>query len=351
MSSAPARRRPKGPLHPPYRGAPTSGISMSGPQARHGSGALPSSPTEGTDLGLGFLSQQPVTPSRKRNWTPSIQSVSEPYAGQSGWSSSHAPSSSSFGAVAGGVADDPVYAQHAARGYDRDTLTSSFESSSRAWETLNRAQEASQAAQARERQQTLAIASHVQEEPATKKRKGVAGTIVEGAVNTALYAGAAAITAYSLWSSWGRRPSMTEQASAQGQAVSPPTPSKTTLPGGLPDYFPPPPYAEAPISPSASSVGSSIAPNARRAQNVYISRRRRRPVFQSYRNVTVARQMEDGLQTPSTSATSITAPSDIMEAGSSDMDADDDDDEFSRLNKHVSNLHNSAKRHHGGRIK
>ncbi|EPQ31490.1 uncharacterized protein PFL1_00825 [Pseudozyma flocculosa PF-1] len=120
------------------------------------------------------------------------------------------------------------------------------------------------------------------EGPPSKRRRGLAGTIVDTALNAALYTGAAALTAYSLWSTWGKR--------ADGEAEEPDggpvLPSHKTLPekhlppGGLDE--PPPPY---PVYDLAAGPSTPKSPANARKQRVFVSaqRNRRRPTFQSHR--------------------------------------------------------------------
>lgn len=136
-----------------------------------------------------------------------------------------------------------------------------------------------------------------QQQPAAKRRRGLAGTIVDGALSGLLYGGAAALTAYSLWSTWGAKPSK----------ESTPTPESEMLGGdkdkdddALPSssssvmhQAPPPPY-EGPSNPPQSAFVVTASPAAARTprrsaatRNVYVSgnrNRRRRPVFHSSRS-------------------------------------------------------------------
>lgn len=54
-----------------------------------------------------------------------------------------------------------------------------------------------------------------------KKRRGLTGAIVEGALSAAIATGAAAITAYSLWSSWGNRGQPAEEGQQQVEGSQP----------------------------------------------------------------------------------------------------------------------------------
>jgi hypothetical protein len=225
-----------------------------------------------------------------------------------------------------------------------------------AWETLTRAQatQAAAAAQARERQTRArqleaggaladGDAQGLEDEaagPATKRRRGVAGAIVSGALNTALYAGAAvssihayldraslilpqAITAYSLWSSWGRQP-----AREAGEDEKSP-------PGALRSDASTAP----PLSPSASSSASS-APTRSSSTHVYLSRTRRRPAFPSSRS---ARSITRPLPPSWPSAESLTASSsapvtpalETAPEHGMEEDEDDEDDELSRMSKRM----------------
>ncbi|KAN0061294.1 hypothetical protein ACQY0O_006140 [Thecaphora frezii] len=119
------------------------------------------------------------------------------------------------------------------------------------------------------------------EGPPSKRRRGFAGTIVDTALNAALYTGAAALTAYSLWSAWGRRADQ-EQEPDGGPVVSAHKTSheEQMPPGSLEE--PPPPYIDHDL---AAGPSVSKSPSQVRKQRVFVSaqRNRRRPTFQSHR--------------------------------------------------------------------
>lgn len=79
-----------------------------------------------------------------------------------------------------------------------------------------------------------------------KKRKGIGGAIIETALSAAIGAGAAAITAYSLWSSWGNRPATNQQEQdqqnqSQNQNQQPQASGSGNEKSSLEEQ-PPPPY-------------------------------------------------------------------------------------------------------------
>jgi hypothetical protein len=114
--------------------------------------------------------------------------------------------------------------------------------------------------------------------PPVKKRRGVASTIVDGALSAALYTGAAALTAYSLWSSWGRKDETAEEpTNAQNQPGL--TENREKLPPGALEE-PPPPYT---VAGSSKGPGESPMKNGRPV-HVFVSSRRRRPVFATHRS-------------------------------------------------------------------
>ncbi|CAO1615355.1 unnamed protein product [Parajaminaea phylloscopi] len=151
------------------------------------------------------------------------------------------------------------------------------------------------------------------EGPATKRRRGVAGAIIEGAINGLMYGGAAALTAYSLWSSWGRKDVGTDlgdQSPAPGTATG--EPDRTTSQPQTGEEAPPPyERQQQPLNgrhsmipggfgispplhkgthmegnsarPSPSAFVGKTTPSKQRRQHVYVSNRRRRPLFESAR--------------------------------------------------------------------
>lgn len=118
-----------------------------------------------------------------------------------------------------------------------------------------------------------------------KRRRGLAGAIVDTALNAALYTGAAALTAYSLWSSWGHSADKEDQShhpedgpqADMGHVISPNKRSEASsgtkaLPGALDE--PPPPYYENHVSTSTQQQAFTPQPNAARMRKVFVSSRR-----------------------------------------------------------------------------
>lgn len=166
------------------------------------------------------------------------------------------------------------------------------ESSSAAFARLARAQRRQQ------ERQRFAQASAIEsdagaEEPPSKRRRGVTGALVDGALNAALYTGAAALTAYSLWSSWGRKGKDEDEGYDEEHAHH--LSARERLPPGALEE-PPPPYLANDVSRFAhGSAAGTCTPKARatntptvsrssRPVHVFISSRRRRPVFASHRS-------------------------------------------------------------------
>lgn len=184
-----------------------------------------------------------------------------------------------------------------------------------------------------------------QQQPPAKRRRGIAGTIVNGALNGLMYGGAAALTAYSLWSSWGARPSheSTPETDEGGQQRLD-SPEKK-MPEAQEEQPPPPPYAPSPSFSAASPTSTSFNRTPRR-RNVYVSgnrNRRRRPAFQSARtnsNRSLApeeRGPNDGLD----SADSVVAADPQTSqppAGDTEGDSDEDDETYLRFQQQMATL-------------
>ncbi|CDW99278.1 hypothetical protein [Sporisorium scitamineum] len=136
----------------------------------------------------------------------------------------------------------------------------------------------------------------VKNDPPRKRRRGLAGAIVDTALNAALYTGAAALTAYSLWTSWGQSGDNESQRhhpdagpeADMGHVISQnerPTNNNAKVlkvpPGGLEE--PPPPYYEDQSTPlKQPQQPSTPQSNSVRMRKVFVSsqRNRRRPTFQ-----------------------------------------------------------------------
>lgn len=169
--------------------------------------------------------------------------------------------------------------------------------------------------------------------PPVKKRRGVASTIVDGALNAALYTGAAALTAYSLWSSWGRKEENGEEASNAHDSIGASDSREKLPPGALEE--PPPPYTLA-----GSSKGTSQSPMKNgRPVHVFVSSRRRRPVFATHRSSksTPRRRMSALNDLSQQSPSAISNDTSHQQQGGEDQD-EDDDEMFKRFQSKMSNL-------------
>ena len=225
--------------------------------------------------------------SRKRSWVPSLQSPTASSHSDTPPQQSHGPFSLATSLTSRAVASRPIHPPRGefAREEDRDMQQKSYPNSTM---RLNHVQ---QLEMQRQRiasgdygvadSQQQGQASEQGDEPPSKRRRGMAGAIVETALNATLMAGAAAITAYSLWSSWGRKE---DNPNAAGQQQQQPTEAMSDpdalMPGGIaPDSEPPPPYhvdpsLKSPLSPARSQ--SSAGTPRRRGRHVFISQSRRR---------------------------------------------------------------------------
>ncbi|PWN35648.1 uncharacterized protein FA14DRAFT_160704 [Meira miltonrushii] len=167
--------------------------------------------------------------------------------------------------------------------------------------------------------------------PPVKKRRGVASTIVDGALSAALYTGAAALTAYSLWSSWGRKEESGEEASGAQDNEGLAETREKLPPGALEE--PPPPYT---IAGSSKGSGESPMKNGRPV-HVFVSSRRRRPVFATHRSSkNASKRRLSALNDLAQQSPSVMSDSTSQQE---DGDDDDDDDEmFRRFQSKMSNL-------------
>lgn len=196
------------------------------------------------------------------------------------------------------------------------------------------------------------------EGPATKKRRSVAGTLMDGALNAALYTGAAAFTAYSLWSKWGRKGSDDEAGhDDDGSQKSDKFDSIERLPpGGLEE--PPPPYIEQTnaIAPSSSRRHNTLSSPATRPVHVFVSSRRRRPVFATHRSVHGTPKRRSAIPDFASDISATSTPSVATKAYGhdrtmssfstdtnnttldDDSEGEDDDEMFKRFQAKMSNL-------------
>lgn len=320
----PSRRRLRGPLHPPNRPRPScfeDTLATSTAQSHLDESALAMPPPSSTPSG------------KKREWTATIgrgglgslpweqagPSVSGPYQQQY-----EVPRTElSFQSVMGFPTSTSTASMASLASMPSSSSSSSFVSlrpqqtpmsaSPTSFRTAGEADDSSfysarntifsrgdRSAQVslRETSQAMNDAHNPADDPPRKRRRGLAGAIVDTALNAALYTGAAALTAYSLWSSWGHSVNGENQShhpeagpeADMGHVISqhkrpmaghaggkePKMP-----PGGLEE--PPPPYYDDQLTPSkqpqqASTPQSSSA----RMRKVFVSsqRNRRRPTFQ-----------------------------------------------------------------------
>ncbi|CAO1619414.1 unnamed protein product [Sympodiomycopsis kandeliae] len=120
-----------------------------------------------------------------------------------------------------------------------------------------------------------------------KKRRGLAGTIVDDALNGLIYGGAAALTAYSLWSSWGQNRADNKGQQDGGSKDH----DEVAVSGVEEEEAPPPPYPESSASPfvKPSTTPQQSRQGRNRNRNIYVSsnsrrRVRARPAFASSRS-------------------------------------------------------------------
>lgn len=187
--------------------------------------------------------------------------------------------------------------------------------------------------------------------PARKRRRGVAGTILDGALNGLMYGGAAAMTAYSLWSSWKkdppgggegdarRRKQQEEQEEEEALAREwgparggnahqpPPAYDEVVLPGGYPSSAAAA-HAAAQQTPKSNASGSPFVSKPRSRRNVYLSssRHRRRPLFESAK------------ASSSRSLATQQQPDEDGDEGMGEGEEDDEDEQYSRFSKQMADL-------------
>lgn len=209
--------------------------------------------------------------------------------------------------------------------------------------------------------------------PARKRRRGLAGTIVDGALNGLMLGAAAGMTAYSLWSSWksdnsgsakagagaGKQQEEDEEEeralerewgpvrSARGQGPPPAYDDVIVLPGGFassskPAQLPSSATGSSPIKSSRRQEGAgSPFVSKPRSRNVYVSssRHRRRPAFESaaarsgsMRSIHDA-QAEAQMETEAVSE----QPQRESEEGGEEED-EDEDEQYSRFSRQMADL-------------
>ncbi|GAC96208.1 hypothetical protein PHSY_003788 [Pseudozyma hubeiensis SY62] len=321
----PSRRRLRGPLHPRNRPPPSSfedtlaaSTSSELPDASTSRMPPPSSTPSGkkrewsATIGRGGLGSLPWEQAGPSSSGPSHSQHEVPQADfsfQSGMgfptsasaasmaSLSSMPSSSSSVSFASfRQQHTPMSASPTSFRTAGDADDSSFHPFSNA--ILSRGGQSAESA-LRETSQAIHDASVPSDDPPRKRRRGLAGAIVDTALNAALYTGAAALTAYSLWSSWSQSAEGEHQShhpdagpeADMGHVISPHARSGHSHagskevkmpPGGMEE--PPPPYYEDHSTPSKSKPHQPSTPqsSSNRMRKVFVSsqRNRRRPTFQ-----------------------------------------------------------------------
>ncbi|SNX83122.1 uncharacterized protein MEPE_01828 [Melanopsichium pennsylvanicum] len=319
----PSRRRLRGPLHPRNRPPPSSFDDCPATYPLHGNTQDSSStrmpPPSTTPSGkkreftatiarngLGSLPWEQMGPSSSR---PSSSTNELPRAEFSFQSSVGFPTSTSTASIASmdsmpSSSSAGSFASFRQQQTPMSSSPSTFRTAADADESSYSARSTifsrgNQTASAALRETSQAMYDAPAEDQPRKRRRGLAGTIVDTALNAALYTGAAALTAYSLWSSWGQSADNEQQrhhpdagpqadmghvvsqnkrlgANDSGNDVRMP-------PRGLDE--PPPPYYEHHGTPSKSQPPQPSTPqsNSVRTRKVFVSshRNRRRPTFQA----------------------------------------------------------------------
>lgn len=290
---------------------------------------------------------------RKRTWTPP---TAMPLASFGSQSSFRSLSSEDDGAgEAGAEAGDSSFV----------TATGSPSVAAGRFEALASRSASDALSQVQQRQNDHVAGESYDREPAPKRRRGVTGAIIEGAINGLMYGGAAALTAYSLWSSWNRKePESTavnaredKRHQAGGDArideAAPPAYEEDqrrqlqqqqqqqyqleSIPGEFSydpyqDRRPPLPVAasSAFASSSRTSLGKTT-PTRSRKRHVYVSNRRRRPLFESARVSYRGGQASPAsfADSPSVTAASLPPEQDpsLHDRSANTNDEDDEDEE------------------------
>ena len=342
-------------------------------------------PSEGQGQGRGWAMERPMmTPNRKRSWAPSLNSPSyeQPNFVTSAAGTTSPITSRPLRTPQGEFSFDLSHAQQNANGWggagDDDSFNTAkspaaFPSST--WR-LNHVQQ-----QELERQRAIEMEEERRrQEPAAKRRRGMAGAIVETALNATLMAGAAAITAYSLWSSWGRKNEEEdegeEQRTGDGRVAA--DANRPSIPGGLTsDHEPPPPYEVSRTAlgrsdchssscmqslrasqdgSRAAENGTPLSPNksqdlfSSRPRHVFISQRRRRGIVPSHRNspranireiaAALHKQVEAGSPSPASEQPPAVIPPPAPEPVAPEEDDHDgeDDEVFKRFQARMQSM-------------
>ncbi|PWN27250.1 hypothetical protein BDZ90DRAFT_232781 [Jaminaea rosea] len=210
--------------------------------------------------------------------------------------------------------------------------------------------------------------------PARKRRRGLAGTIVDGALNGLMLGAAAGMTAYSLWSSWksdnsgsanagagaGKQQEEDEEEeralerewgpvrSARGQAPPPAYDDVIVLPGGFASSSKPaqPPSSatcSSPIKSSRRQEGATTSPfvSKPRSRNVYVSssRHRRRPAFESATARSGSlRSIHDAQAEAETEAEAVSKQQQREGQEEQEEEDEDEDEQYSRFSRQMADL-------------
>ncbi|GAC76710.1 hypothetical protein PANT_22c00167 [Moesziomyces antarcticus T-34] len=366
----PSRRRLRGPLHPRNRPPPSSfdepaSSPQSAPQTGFDAASMPppsSTPSskkrEWTSTigrgGLGSLPWEQMGPSSSGPSTSSAE-----FSFQSGMAMPQSTSTTSMASMASMPSSSSAssFASFRQQPTPMSASPSSFRTAADADESgyaarstiFSRGNQSAQAA-LRETSQALHESTYATaDEQPRKRRRGLAGTIVDTALNAALYTGAAALTAYSLWSSWGHAGDAEQQQhhpdagpqADMGDVISQNERTNTFSgkesrmpPGGLEE--PPPPYYEDHSTPSRQEAAPTTPQsNSVRTRKVFVSsqRNRRRPTFQgskTHRQSTPRKALPDAFRASHTAdspSMSASGSRDLAPAQMEDDDDDDDDDD------------------------
>lgn len=166
-----------------------------------------------------------------------------------------------------------------------------------------------------------------------KKGKGMTGILVDGALTAALYTGAAAVTAYSMWSGWGKREE--EEKEEEQQIISFKEEGDNTTSVEVEE--PPPPYMEerSGTPTEVEQVRKLISPT--KSAHIFVSSRRRRPAFQSVK--------ASHRDTPKRNSAHVSTVLDSrrlhtseVEQEESEANESEDDELFTRLQSQMSSL-------------
>ncbi|SPO23255.1 uncharacterized protein UTRI_01933 [Ustilago trichophora] len=355
----PSRRRLRGPLHPRNRPHPSSFENESNTSHQYEQAASSSMPPPSTTPagkkrewtatigrgGLGSLPWEQMGPSQSSNELPRAE-----FNPQSGMGFPTSTSTASMASLASMPSSSSAssFASFRQQQTPMSSSPSSFRTAGDADESSYSARttifsRANQSASAALRETSQAMHDSPADDPPRKRRRGLAGTIVDTALNAALYTGAAALTAYSLWSSWGQssdaenqthRPDAGPEADmghviSQNKRAGVSSGKEAKMPpGGLEE--PPPPYYNDQVEHGTPTKNqhqqqqqlSTPQTNLVRTRKVFVSspRNRRRPTFQgskTHRQSTPRKGLPEAFLSPAPAV----ASSFVQNATSSDMAA------------------------------